>query len=59
MNKKWSGIVVKALIFTNEQEIASARQEFIPNVPNIIPLKVGNLINLYHKSLFGISDGLY
>ena len=40
MNKYWNNIIVKALIFTDEQEIASGSQEFLINVPDIIPLAV-------------------
>jgi hypothetical protein len=32
--------MVKALIFTDEQEIVSGVQEFLPNVPNIIAMVV-------------------
>ena len=32
--------MVKALIFTDEQEIVSGVQEFLPNVPNTIAMVV-------------------
>jgi hypothetical protein len=44
MNKLWTNLMVKALIFTDEQEIASGVQEFLPNVPNTIPLRMPNNI---------------
>jgi hypothetical protein len=43
MNKLWSNIMVKALIFTDEQEIVSGTQEFLPNVPNTIAMVVCSL----------------
>ena len=44
MNKYWNKIMVKALIFTDEQEIASGVQELIVNVPNTIAIKIPNNI---------------
>ena len=35
--------MVKALIFTDEQEIVSGVQEFLPNVPNIIAMVVSEI----------------
>ncbi len=43
MNKYWENIMVKALIFTDEQEIVSGVQEFLPNVPNIIAMVVSEI----------------
>jgi hypothetical protein len=40
MNKHWQNLIVKALIYTDEQEIVSGYQEFIPNVPNAIAMIV-------------------
>jgi len=40
MNKYWNNMIVKALIFTDEQEIASGFQEILTNVPNTIALTV-------------------
>lgn len=40
MNKYWTNLMVKALIFTDEQEIASGVQEFLPMVPNTIALTI-------------------
>jgi CD109 antigen len=42
MNKRWNNLIVKALIFTDEQEIVSGFQEFIPNVPNTIAMIMPN-----------------
>lgn len=42
MNKHWHQLIVKALIFTDEQEIVSGYQEFIPNVPNTIAMIMPN-----------------
>ena len=39
-NKRWQNLMVKALIFTNEQEIISGIQEFLPNVQNTIAMTV-------------------
>ena len=48
MNKHWNNLIVKALIFTDEQEIVSGYQEFIPNVPNSIAMIVTkNIIKLF------------
>ena len=43
MNKEWNNLIVKALIFTDEQEIASGVQEFLVNVPDTIAM----LVNIY------------
>jgi hypothetical protein len=40
MNKLWSNLLVKALIFTDEQEIVAGKQEFLPGVPNTIAMMV-------------------
>jgi hypothetical protein len=40
MNKLWSNLMVKALIFTDEQEIVAGKQEFLPGVPNTIAMMV-------------------
>jgi len=40
MNKYWDKIMVKALIFTQEQEIASGVQEFLTKVTNTIAIMV-------------------
>ena len=40
MNKQWNDLLVKALIFTDEQEITSGIQEVLPNVPNTISMMV-------------------
>lgn len=40
MNNEWHNLFVKALIFTDEQEIASGYDEFIPNVSNTIALTI-------------------
>ena len=40
LKKDWSNLKIKALIFTDEQEIASGFQDFIPNVPNTIVMQV-------------------
>jgi hypothetical protein len=40
MNKQWKNVIVKALIFTNEQEIVSGSEECIPNVQNTIGMIV-------------------
>ena len=40
MNKYWDKIMVKALIFTEEQEIASGVQEFLIKVTNTIAIIV-------------------
>ncbi len=50
MNKYWNNIMVKALIFTDEEEIASGVQEFQANQPGTIALIV---IFSYH--FFNIS----
>ena len=42
MNKLWNNLIVKALIYTDEQEIVSGFQEFIPNVPNTIAMIMPN-----------------
>lgn len=44
MNKHWANLMVKALIFTDEQEIVSGIQEFLPNVPNTIAMTMPNNI---------------
>ena len=42
MNKHWKNLMVKALIFTDEQEVVSGIQEFLPNVPNSIAMTMPN-----------------
>jgi hypothetical protein len=42
LKEDWHQIRIKALIFTDEQEIASGMQDFIPNVPNTIVMQVYN-----------------
>jgi hypothetical protein len=42
MNKYWNNIMVKALVFTDDQEIASGYQEFLTNVPNTIAITIPN-----------------
>ena len=55
MNKLWTNLMVKALIFTDEQEIASGVQEFLPNVPNTIALVIPNNVRQgnYHLRVEG------
>ncbi len=48
MNKRWNNLIVKALIFTDEQEIVSGYQEFIPNVPNAIAM----IVNIFSTNIF-------
>lgn len=36
--------MVKALIFTDEQEIVAGKQEFLPGVPNTIAMMVSRRI---------------
>ncbi len=40
LRKDWPNILVKALIYTNEQEIASGIEEFLPNVQGAIVMQV-------------------
>ena len=40
INKKWTDLNVRALIYTKEQEIATGIQQFKPNVPDTIGLKI-------------------
>ena len=47
MNKYWDKIMVKALIFTEEQEIASGVQEFLTKVTNTIAIVV--IIKIFFK----------
>ena len=47
MNKYWDKIMVKALIFTDEQEIASGVQEFLTRVQNTIAIVVMINRNLF------------
>ncbi len=44
MNKQWENILVKALIFTHEQEIASGVSEFLANQPGNIAITMPNNI---------------
>ncbi len=50
MNKLWDNILVKALIYTNEQEITSGVQEFITNQPGNIAMTMPN--NIRHDQYF-------
>lgn len=40
--KEWPLIIIKALIYTDEQEIASGNQEFLPDVQNTIEMQIPN-----------------
>ena len=42
INKEWNDTIVKASIYTEEQEIVSGSQEFQPNIPNTISIKMPN-----------------
>ena len=47
MDKTWDKIKVKALIYTNEQEVATGVQEFQSNQPNTISMIVSHLVLLF------------
>jgi hypothetical protein len=40
MRKDWTNLLIKALIFTDEQEIASSTEQFLPYVQNTIVMQV-------------------
>ena len=44
MNKLWATTLVKASIFTADQEIVSGSQELQPNIPNFIAIKLPNAL---------------
>ena len=56
LNKHWDNLIVKALIYTDEQEIVSGRQEFLANVPNTIAMIMPNNIRQarYHLRVEGL-----
>jgi CD109 antigen len=55
LNKYWTNLKVKALIYTDEQEIVSGEQEFLPMVPNTIAMVMPNNIRQgnYHIRVEG------
>jgi hypothetical protein len=47
MRKEWTSLMIKALIFTDEQEIASSTEQFLPYVQNTIVMQVGLRLAYY------------
>jgi hypothetical protein len=49
-NKLWSNLIVKGLIFTAEQEIASGVEEFVPSIQKTLVMIMPN--NIRHDEYF-------
>jgi hypothetical protein len=56
-NKQWNDVIVKALVFTDEQEVVSGFQECSANIQNDIAMIVSLLLNikLFQYSIFSNS----